>query len=249
MRFELIGKTKATLVDIDIQPLKNGQKEVLPAVALTFKATLANSALNMISKTLLGFLYAKGSAGAKAQGTLEGVEVISEMPALTPEAENIGSIPWAPEQTGCRLAIYVGATGHGDIRLKDGTVQIKKITPKEGGAVEFVISFYTADVDAETLGDLGVLKSHELDIELQAPELISAKQADIESGSDKKVTPIKGGKKGGKLGTDADQAQRQADELAKDPTQVVPRQDWPLPNDPPSPRTPEEALAGAVGAK
>ena len=184
MRFELLGKQKATLVDVDIQSLKKGQTEVVPAVALTFKVTMANNALNMISKTLLAFLYAKGSASAKAQGTLDGVDVISDMPTLTSEAENIGTLSWAPEQTGCKMAIYVGVSGDGDIRLKDGTVQIKKINPKEGGAVEFTISFYTADVDAETLGELGVLKSHELDIELTTPELISAKQQDL-------VTPVK----------------------------------------------------------
>lgn len=141
------------------------------------------------------------------------------------------------EATARKLAIYVGATGHGNIKLKDGTVHIKKITPKEGGAVDFAISFYTADVDAETLGDLGVLKSHELDIELTAPELISAKQADIEAGGDKTVKPIKTGKKG--LGTDADQAERQAQVLAQDKTQA-----WPFPKPPKAfPATPEDALA------
>lgn len=46
MRFEIIGKAKATLADIDIQSLKKGQTEVVPAVALTFKVTLANAELS-----------------------------------------------------------------------------------------------------------------------------------------------------------------------------------------------------------
>jgi ABC-type molybdate transport system permease subunit len=67
MRLELTRKTKATLVDIDIQSLKMGQTEVVPAVALAFKITLANSALGMLDKSLLTFLYAKGNSGAAAQ--------------------------------------------------------------------------------------------------------------------------------------------------------------------------------------
>lgn len=238
MNFQIIGKTKATLADIDIQSLKKGQTEVVPAVALTFKVTLANAALSMLDKSLLHFLYAKGSPGAAAQGTLEGVAVVSDMPALTPAAVKIGTIGWDDEQTGCKTSIYVGATGHGDIRLKDCTVKVKKIDPKEGGTVDFHLSVYTADVDAETLGDLGVLKSHDLDIELVGPEVAAGKQKNLDAGADKKVTPIKSVKKGG-LGTDADQAQRQAETLAKDPTQAG---GWPFPN------TPEAALAAGTGA-
>lgn len=90
-------------------------------------------------------------------------------------------------------------------------------------------------------GELGVLKNHDLDIELTAPELISAKQGSIEAGE--KVAPING-KRGKGLGTDAEQAERQAEELAKDPTQ---KWDWPFPGG--GPKTPEEALAGSVGVK
>lgn len=237
MRFEIIGKTRATLSDIDIQSLKKGQTEVVPAVCLTFRVTMPNSALKMLDKALLTFLFAKGNSGAAAQATLDGVEVVSEFPSLTPAAVMFGDLSprEGNEQTGCRLHIHVGATGYADIKLTDGTTTIKKISPKEGGAVEFFVMFYTSDVDAETLGELGVLKSHDLDIELTGPEIIS-KQGKIEDADGGKVTPIKG-KKGGKLGTDEDQAARQAEVLAKDPTQTVSESDWPFP------RTPEEALA------
>ncbi|MCZ4315131.1 hypothetical protein O4H66_17125 [Comamonadaceae bacterium G21597-S1] len=243
MRFELIRKTKATLVDIDPQSLKMGQTEVVPAVALTFKVTLANSALAMLDKALLPFLYSRGNSGAAAQATLEGVEVVSEFPSLTPAAVMLGDLSpkEANEQTGCKLHIHVGATGHADIKLQDGTATVKKLCPKEGGAVDFHITFYTSDVDAETLGELCVLKSHDLDIELAAPELISA-QVNIEDADGGKITPIKG-KKAGKLGTDAEQAERQAKSLAEDDAKG-----WPFPKGEFA-TTPEEALAKGVGAK
>jgi hypothetical protein len=247
MRFELIGRTKATLTDIDIQSLKKGQTDVVPAVALSLKVMLPNAKLAMLGKRLLGFFFEKASPGAAAQSTLDGVEVISEMPALTPEAEAIGPISWDEEQTGSKLVIYQGITGDADIRLKDGTVRVKKITPKEGGACEFIVSFYSADVDADTLGALGVLKSHELDIELVAAEIMKQpRQREIEG--DHKVTPIKAGKgKADKLGTDADQAARQAAVLAKDPSQ---RPDWPFGEAPGGQLpegSPEAALAATAG--
>src|SRR6185369_10045710 len=45
---------------------------------------------------------------------------------------------------------------------------------QQGGTVEHNFQFYTAEhVDAEIIGELGILKSLERDIELTAPEIIS----------------------------------------------------------------------------
>jgi hypothetical protein len=180
MQFALVPKTKSTLVDIDIQSLKKGQTEVVPAVALTFKTTLANDKLALLDVSLLGFLYEKNSA-AQTQGTLDGVPVVSSMPSLTAAAKALGALSWDGEQTGCKLVIYQGATGAADIHLKDGEVDKVKLDPKEGGAVDFTWRFYTAAVDAETLGELGVLKSHEVDVELTLPEAL---QQQIDSKKD-----------------------------------------------------------------
>lgn len=60
------------------------------------------------------------------------------------------------------------------------------------------------------------------------------------------VVPITTKRRRKGLGTDADQAERQAQVLAQDPTQVVSQQDWPFPGEPPA--TPADALATAVGA-
>lgn len=234
MRFEIIGKTRSTLVDIDIQSQKRGQTDVVPAVALTFKIALANNALNMLDKGLLQFLYSKGSAGGAKQSTLEGVDAVSDMPELTTAAVMLGDLNLKEdaEQTGCKLVIHQGASGRANITLVDGTTTVKKISPKEGGAVEFTVVFYTAsDIDAETLGDLGVLKSHDLDIELTAPALISA-QKSISEPDVSKVTSIKG--KASKLGTDADQAKRQAEVLAEHDGKN-------------SRQTPAQALAAVLG--
>jgi hypothetical protein len=122
-RFELIGKSKATVVDIDIQAMKMGQVDVQPAVCLTLRVPRPNAALSMIDATLRDFLYANNAGKPKVQAQLEGVEVVSDKPNLTPAAEALGAIHWEYEQSGCSLKIYNGVSGHGDIKLKDGTVR------------------------------------------------------------------------------------------------------------------------------
>jgi hypothetical protein len=178
-RLELVGKTKATVQAIDILSLKMGQTDVQPAVCLSLKVSLPNSRLSMLSATLRDFLYENDTGKTNAQSALDGIEVVSDKPNLTAEASALGALHWEYEQTGCTLRIYNGVSGHGDIKLADGTVRKLKIDPKEGGTVDHYFQFYTADVDAETIGELGILKSLERDIELTAPEIIS-QQKDIE---------------------------------------------------------------------
>lgn len=189
MRIEIIGKTKATIAAIDIQSLKMGQTDVVPAVCLHLKMTLANSTLVMLDKHLLNFLFQRNTAAATQQA-LEGVPVVSDLPELTDAAVSIGAINWAGEQTGSKLVIYQGVTGDQDIKLEDCTVRKVKIDPKEGGAVEWDLQVYTSDVDQDTIGALGVLKSLTRDIELIAAKPVSERQRPIDDGSGKKkLTP------------------------------------------------------------
>lgn len=203
MRFELIGKTQAKLSNVNVLALKMGQTELKPAVSLRFKVTAANDILNKFDASLRPFLFEKNSA-AQTQGALDGIPVVSDLPQLTDAAKRIGPISWDEEQTGCSLVVYQGASGAGDIKLKDGTVDKVKIDPKDGGTVEVSFDFYAADLDAETMGELAVLHQHEMDIELTAPEIISAKQQTL--GEDEtpltamqKGTPVKEAANAGKV--------------------------------------------------
>lgn len=186
MRLAFVPKHKATIADIDIQSLKQGQTDVVPAVCLTLKMTLANSTLNLLDKTLLPFLFEKGLPSASTQHTLDGVDVVSDLPQLTDAAVALRSFDWEGEQTGSTLNIYQGVTGDEDIKLSDCTVRKVKVTPKEGGAVEWKFEVYTSDVDQETIGALAVLKSLTRDIELVAAEPVSQQRLDDDGG---KLTP------------------------------------------------------------
>jgi hypothetical protein len=176
VKFELVGKKNAKLVNVDVQAQKLGQKDLRPALLLRFKLTQANDILAMFAPTLRPFLFEKNSA-AQTQGTLDGVPVVSDLPQLTEPAKRMGVLSWDIEQGGSKLVMYRGATGRSDITLKDGTVSKFKIEPLEGGTVDVTFDFYVADLDAETMGDIAVLHQHELDIELIAPEVMQ--QGDV----------------------------------------------------------------------
>lgn len=190
MPFELIGKTRAKLTEVNIQSVKLGQTELKPAISLRFKATLANEKLNMLDRSLLPFLYQKNSA-AKTQGQLDGIPVVSDMPQLTEAAKRMGSIDWDGEQSGCKLTVYQGVTGDMNITLVDGTASIQKVVPKEGGTIDVTFDYDVGDLDAETMGELAVLKNHEPDIELTVPEVLQQRprQADVED--EEQLTPEK----------------------------------------------------------
>lgn len=190
MRLEFIGKTKAQITGIDIQSLKQGQTDVKPAVCLHMLITQANNTLRMLDKNLLPFLFEKGTGKADPQRALDGVDVVSDLPQLTDIAQALGALNWDGEQTGATLKIYQGVTGDQDIKLGDCTVRKVKIDPKEGGAVDWHLQVYTSDVDQETIGALGVLKSLTRDIELIPAQAVSSKQRSIDDGKDeKKLTP------------------------------------------------------------
>lgn len=172
---ELIGKTKGKVDAITILSEKSGQNNVIPAVDIGITVTLPNKSLGMISQTIRAFLYENTGKGT---GDLAGVQPVSDLPNLTDAAQRLGALNWEYEQTGCKLTVYSGATGHGDIKLKDCTVRKLKIDPKEGGSVDLTFHVYTTDVDEDTLGALAVLKSLERDIELEGPSLAQQKRLD-----------------------------------------------------------------------
>lgn len=189
MKFHFVPKVKATLRAIVILCVKKGQTDVEPAAELDILVTQPNSSLNMLDPSLLAFFFKKATQQEKQQGTLEGVQPVSDMAVLTEPGMKIGSFHWDGEQSGSTLKIYRGVTGDMDIILRSGTVKKIKVDAKEGGAVDWRFRFYTADVDADTLGALAVLKSQELDVELTAPEAASQQSIDEDDDENLSDTP------------------------------------------------------------
>jgi hypothetical protein len=228
MRLELIGKTAAKLVNVNVQAQKMGQTELIPATTLRFKVTAANDVLNKFDKTLRAFLFEKGS-NAATQGTLDGVPPVSDLPQLTDAAKHIGDLDWNGEQTGCRLTVHQAVS---KIVLKDCTVDKVKLCAHEGGAVDVLFNVYASDLNAETLGELAVLHQHELDIELELPAPLQVQKQVDEPQADAD-TPEKALARG----TDTDAA-------GADPTGG-----WPFPTEDPAKKatvTTRKTRAGAT---
>ncbi len=203
MNVQLIGKTKATIVDVDVQCLKKGQTDTTPAAAITVMAKLPNTYLNTIDKTgkLREFWYEKNGQGAKEQKQIDGVEVITDLPQLTQNGVKLGGgFKWAYAQTGCKLIIYRGVRDENAIRLVDGTVRKVSVKCLDGGTIHLELVVFVANLDEETMGAIAVLKKQTQDIELTSPE--PAKQQEIQDDDEH-------------LGDTPEQALERADAAAK----------------------------------
>lgn len=204
MNIQLIGKTKATIVNIDVQCLKKGQTETTPAAAITVMAKLPNTYLNVIDKTgkVREFWYEKNGQGAKEQKQIDGVEVITDLPQLTQNGVKMGGdFKWAYEQTGCKLIIYRGVRDDHAIKLSDGTVKKVQVKCLDGGTIHLQFVVFVANLDEETMGAIAVLKKQTQDIELMSPE--PAAQQEIQDDDDEH------------LGDSPEQALARADAAAK----------------------------------
>lgn len=174
--FELIGKTPATFDAIVALAEKLGQKKTKPALDIKLKASLPNSKLRELDETLYDFCYFNSG---KNTGQLEGISVVSGEPNLRPALVRMGGgFAWEYEQTGCTLKVFVGPGGKPKIVLKDCTVKKIAVQCHEGGTTDWVFHVYSAAVDEDIVGQLGVLKACDRDIELEAPDLLT-KQRDL----------------------------------------------------------------------
>lgn len=199
---EFIGKHKATVEAVTVLAEKVGQKNIKPAVDLKFKVTVPNAKLHELDPTLYGFCFHNSGRNS---GTLEGIQVVSGEPNLTPAFVKMGAqLGWQYEQTGCTLKVYQGPGAKPKLTLKDCTVKKLTIDGHEGGSTDWFFHVYSADVDEDVMGQLGVLKALDRDIELEAPDLVSAQKDLTEEDDDNpeaamqrahgaSVTPIKAG--------------------------------------------------------
>ncbi|HEY8357015.1 MAG TPA: hypothetical protein VIL30_06095 [Ramlibacter sp.] len=199
-KFSLIGKTKVKLTNITPLAVKKGQKDLTPAVAIRVKYRAPSTALDMFDPALRGFLFEKNGNPQK-QTTLEGVPAVSQ---LSQAGVSLGAFNWGYEQTGCVFTIHRGATGDMNVKLSDATVKKVKFTPHEGDAVDIEFTVHAADIDAEIMGDVGILKQHEVECELELPE---PPQKQLATGADEPqgqqmtpLTALAGGKAAGKAG-------------------------------------------------
>jgi hypothetical protein len=172
MPFELAAKTKVRVLDVRTLAAKDRKPDEPPGGQLLMQAVLPVETLAMFDGFLPGVLYRKaGSSGP--QGKLDGMEG-SE---LTSIGEHIKRMPWDYEQTGCTVEIDRGLGGKRNIVLEDCTMRRVSFAPQQGGGVKTQWTIDAPALSDDVRGKLTGLKSTEIEMLLQLPEVA---QEDIE---------------------------------------------------------------------
>lgn len=179
MAFEIETPTNAKITDILVLAEKDRQPDTNPGAGLDLALTTSNHILTAFDGFLRGMLYTKnGGSASSQQGTLEGVEPVSDMPNLTDIGKKLGQFGWDLELTGYTLTIDQGLGGKtSNIELGDCKLSKFSVQPKEGGSVVIKFRAESPDVSEKTHGKLALLKTRELPITLTAPEVV---QQDVE---------------------------------------------------------------------
>ena len=184
MPFEIDTTTKAKLSDVIVLSQKNRLPDENPGAKLSFEMDLPNRYLSCFDGALLGFLFCKNASTSARpkQGTLDGVEPISDLPDLTTIGAKVGALNWEAEFSGYRLIVDQGLGGkQSNLEVDEGTVSNVRIKPKSGGTFQLKCDFESPNVSETTFGRLAKLKSREIEITLTAPEV---DQRDIEGPGD-----------------------------------------------------------------
>jgi hypothetical protein len=198
--FQLETPTRVKMRQVADKAIKVGQKDTKPAVILTTVARLPNAALDMFDPALRALLYSKAAVSEKVrkQAAIEGVDEVSDTPALTPTGANLATLSWGQEQSGCTMAIDYGlGDERSNIVLRDGTAKGFKITLEDGGAIKVVHHFH-APVDtlsAEQLGKLHLMHQRDVKVTLVVPK-VEQQDLDDDAGDGAKAPPSSG-RKGG----------------------------------------------------
>lgn len=184
MPFEIDTATKARLSDVIVLSQKNRLPDENPGAKLSFEMDLPNRYLSCFDGLLLGFLFCKNASTSAQpkQGTLDGVEPVSDLPDLTTIGAKVGALNWEAEFTGYRLTVDQGLGGKlSNLEVDEGTISNIRIRPKNGGTFQLKCDFESPNVSETTFGRLAKLKSREIDITMTAPEV---NQRDIEGAGD-----------------------------------------------------------------
>lgn len=206
MSFELETPTTVKFLDVRTLSSKDRAPDEPPGAQLLLSALMAASSLTMFDGFLSGMLYRKGGAGT--QGKLEGLEGVE----LTTIGEHVKRLPWAYEQTGCRVIVQRATS---NLELDDCKVHAVSFQPQKSGVL------VQWKVDAPALSDavrgkLTGLKSTEVQITLTGPVVGDSQQTiPGTEGTDPNAKPAAGWpfpKNGGKGGAEASSEPQDATE-------------------------------------
>lgn len=166
-QFELEEMTQVIVSNVNIRSELHGTEHVT-AIDVDFKLTASNDILSSFHGSLKSMLYGPAERGDGGQPELEGVPQVSDLTRLL--CPYLEPITLKREYAGYTLTIDYGLGGGSNIEIGDCEVSKFKIDPKEGGSVELKFRVQASGVSEATLGKVGSLIGHEVEITLLAPE-------------------------------------------------------------------------------
>lgn len=169
MTFALPNPTKAKIEDVGVLSQKNRPIDANPGVQLSLSMRLSNHILTTLDPLLKPFLFAPKD-GAERRVTrrkdnvtddLDGVEPVTDLPALSTAGTHIKGLVWSQQVTGGEAEI-IFATSR--IPLSDCTATSFRIHPQDGGTVLLKFILEAPDASAKVFGDLAMFKSREVEL-------------------------------------------------------------------------------------
>ena len=227
-RFELLDFTRVKL-DHTNSRMQKHNKENVPALDLAMTLTATNHVLGMIHPALRPILFCANGAQGKEPTQAELELPVDDLPNVRfPHFDY--PVKYNSMLAGYTLTVDYGRGGEQNLRLKTCDIKTFRIRPIEGGSVEVKFTVQCADgIDERIVGKLSMLQQSEISITLEGPEIVEPANVKPRRKKTTAVEAQKGiadameaaAKPAGGLGTDADQAARQAAVLAQDPTMAA----------------------------
>ena len=163
--FEITTPTDAHLTSVTNRSEKHGDDDV-PAVSLGLKITGPNTLLDLLSKDLRPALY-----HTPRNKTVEGVDEIA--PTLRTKGFDYVALNLGPFE-GWTLLVDHGIEENEPVTFGSCKVDKFRVVPIEGGSIELSLRIGTSDIDAESLGIIGMKIGQEISLQLIAPKAAAA---------------------------------------------------------------------------
>ena len=173
-QFAIESMAKVTILNVNVRSELHGDEHV-PAADISVKLTTSNHILSEFDGALRGMLYQKAK-GEAAQGQLDGVEPVTDMPLL--RCTTIEQpLKLKSEYVGYTLTIDRGLGGGSNIVVGECSVNKVRADCKEGGTVDLLFRVQASNLKEDVIGKLATLIGCETSIMLTPP---AVKQAPID---------------------------------------------------------------------
>lgn len=166
-QFALLESTPVHVLSFACRREKHG-KDKVPAIDLRLQLTCANTVLDQLKPELRHALYTATPVGGEAQPELDGVEAVSDTPAL--RVPGLAPVHLEDELTGYTVTIDLG-TGRKESIVELGGCKLNafSIEPLQGGSVKIGWRVQAAGLKEREIGKLGVLIDCETAVRLEPP--------------------------------------------------------------------------------